>query len=136
MKLLLAAVTALAMFGCADQVETTQGGNLDGIRPAKPSPDNPNPAASGSKQFEGMQGAWYLSLDDVSFSGQPGTFSEEMNPQDNGGENLCESCEVIAVHTSDGYIDNVDMLAIDGSFLCRIRQTAVRVLENSCNWVR
>ena len=137
MKLFLAAVAALAMVGCADQVETTQGGNMAGIRPAKPSPDSPTPAVSGTKQFEGMEGAWYLSVDDIAYSGQAGTFSEEMSGFDNGGDDLCGAdCEVIAIHTSDGKYDNIEMVTLDGTHLCSIRRTETRVLENSCTWVR
>ncbi|HUS31984.1 MAG TPA: hypothetical protein VMZ53_25965 [Kofleriaceae bacterium] len=131
MKLFLAGVAAVAMFGCADQPETTGRG---GISPAK---HFANPAVSGATQFEGMQTAWHMSLADLSFSDQIGTVSESMNPQGNGNpDEGCADCEVIAIRTGDGLLENIDLLTVDGTYLCSIRQTAVAVLSNSCGWIR
>ena len=140
MKLFMACVAALSLFGCADQPTTTGGEDLVGVRPAKPSIDDPTNLHTpvNPQIFEGMSGRTHVRQPDVQTSG---TFAETIKP-DGLVPGVCDNCEVIAIHvpshsgTGDHTgLDNVDMYSSDGTYLCSLtRDSSGLLVQNDCGW--
>ena len=105
-------VAALSMVGCAD-VETTGGGQGEGIKPAKflsldpeDVPEPFNPQLAGMQQVGGAEGADYF----------------------------CETCEIVyfKVPSDTGGINEVREVRQDGEPVCRIYMADGVVIIDEC----
>jgi hypothetical protein len=127
-------VGVLALVGCVDQ-ETTGGGQLEGIRPAKPSIDNPNNNPEGVNPVidETMSPKSPIRLRDVDVEGL-GTIDGKQLPSEPAPE-VCENCTVspIKLPSERNGIDEVRIVSDGGFELCRIYLNDGKVVVSECD---
>ncbi|HUS31983.1 MAG TPA: hypothetical protein VMZ53_25960 [Kofleriaceae bacterium] len=119
MKLSIACVAALSLFGCADEVSTSGDTEVSvvGVKEAQ--------------NREARLSEVRLRIEDVRFSEKVGTWAESLIPD--SMDKACVNCELVFVHQSDGRIDNTEIWTADGNFLCRVKQTSIALLQNTCS---
>ena len=129
-------VGALSLVGCVDQ-EVTGGGQLEGMRPAKPSLEEltSNPAG-GPLVFEGMNqnpATKNVGHFDANWFG---TLGGVMLPPEPARE-VCENCMVTAIKLphDDGGIDEVRIVSDGGLELCRIYLNDGQAVVNECGTI-
>jgi len=134
----MACVVAVSLLGCADQPTTTGGDNLVGIRPAKPSIDNPTgeETPANPKIFEGMQ-----SKVEYRFHNVGGDVFAESITTETPIPGVCDSdpCEVIAIHyvnTDHNGLENVDMISSEGQQICKLQLNQGEIVSSDCSWYR
>lgn len=127
-------VAALSLAGCVDQ-ETTGGGQLAGMRPAKPSIDDPGNLPTGANPtiFEGMNYKSTISIPDVDADGMYGHLGG-MNEPAVPAPHVCESCEVTAIKlpAQQNGIDEVHLVKDGETEVCRIYLNDNDVVINEC----
>lgn len=118
-------LAALSLAGCATDVETTQGGFLAGLRPAKPSPTitdddlSPNPDLGGNGvKTQGM----YDIGDGIRTGGFAEVISDGYYPLPN---EVCGGCEVTLVTVptegaDNGSVGEIDVMSDGGDRICKI----------------
>jgi hypothetical protein len=132
-KLAISCVAALSLAGCLDD-PTTGGGYLEGMRPAKPSLDNPNnsPLPVNPEIFEGMNKASSIEMPELDTNVIVETISPPV-PMDE----VCDNCQVIAfhIHHSDS-LDEIRVFSDGGNFLCKIFLNDKGSVVDDCGWTR
>ena len=123
MKLFIACVAALSLFGCADEPGTS-GDNEISVVGTKTSQTR-----SGTL-LDNLSKNVHFRIEDVRFSDRLGTWVESFIPD--GTDDACVNCELVFSHQSDGRLDTTEIWTVDGNFLCSIQQTAIAVVQNSC----
>lgn len=126
MKLFLACAAALSLFGCADDPTSTSGDNEVNVAGTKEA-QNFREDTLWKRLAENL----HYRFEDVRFSEKAGTFSETLMPDGWDGK-ACMDCEILAVHESNGRIDDVGLWTLEGNLVCRIRQTATTIVSNTC----
>ena len=128
-------VAALALTGCVDET-STGGAYLNGMRPAKPSLDNPDnsPLPANPEIFEGMNKRASIKMPDLA----DGVYAESMKPPV-PMEGVCDDCEVIAFHIEDDIsgLEEIRVFSDGGEYLCRIQlNDEGQVTVDDCKWYR
>lgn len=124
MKLFIACVAAVSLFGCADDPGTS-GNNEINVAGTKTSQTRE------STLLDNLSKNIHFRIEDVRFSQRFGHWVESFFP-DNVDEDACVNCELVFSHQSDGRLDTTEIWTVEGNYLCRVQQTAVKVLENTC----
>jgi hypothetical protein len=130
-KLFLACVAALSLVGCADEPTSTSGDTEINVSGTK----TPQEPLTRERDTRDAIIAGIPAGPVVEFSARIGEWSENVR-FDLGDEGVCQDCEAIAIHNSDGRVDDTTLWQLDGTYVCGIKQTATRVLENDCSFVR
>jgi hypothetical protein len=123
-KLFIACVAALSLFGCADEPGTS-GDNEISVVGTKTSQTREGTL------LDNLSKDIHFRIEDVRFSERLGHWVESFFP-DNVDEDACVNCELVFAHQSDGRIDTTEIWTVDGNYLCRVQQTAITVLQNTC----
>jgi len=124
-KLFLACVAALSLAGCVDEVGTSGDSeiNVAGVKEAQNFRED--------TLWKRLAGDMHLRFEDVKFSEKAATFSEVLMPEGYAGK-ACMDCEILAVHQSDGRIDNVELWTYDGNLICTVRQSGLGLISHTC----
>ena len=129
-KLFLSCVAALSLAtvaACAD--DPSGGGSGANVSDTKGEQD---PLVRQDSLVNALSKGMHFRTEDIRFSAEVGTWAESLLPD--GFDHTCVNCELVAQHQSDGKIDDTSLWTMDGNYVCHVRQTAVYVLENTCNW--
>jgi hypothetical protein len=129
-------VAALSLTGCLDDT-STGGGHMEGMRPAKPSLDNPSnsPLPANPDIFEGMNQRASIRMPELSTDG---VWAEAIKPPV-PMEGVCDDCEVIAFHITNkdtSALEEIRVFSDGGTYLCRITFDQDQVTIDSCRWYR
>lgn len=133
----LLCVAGLSLTGCLDE-PTTGGGYLAGMRPAKPSIDNPTNSDLPAYPdiFEGMSSRSAFTMPDLNADN---VFVETMTPPVPMPE-VCENCQVTAAHVvDDSYmLEEIRVFSDGGVPICRIflDTESGTTIHDDCGWTR
>lgn len=129
MKLFIACVAALSLFGCADEVATSGDSDIN-VLGTKASE---NPREKTVKQSVDDQSLrQHVDVAEVHFSSVQGSFAESFTPRYE--DDQCMNCEIMVMHNNqDGRVDQADIMTLNGAFVCRVTQTRTRVIEDTCS---
>ena len=128
MKLFMACVAALSLFGCTDDVATS-GDNEINVVGTKAS-ENPR-EKSVKEQVDDQSLRSKVDVAEVKFSPIQGSFGESFTPKYE--DNTCMNCEIMVMHNNqDGRVDDAEIWTLNGGYVCHIMQTRTRVIENTC----
>ena len=125
MKLFLACVAALSLAGCADEV-TTSGDievNVAGTKEAQNFRED--------TLWRRLAGDLHVRFEDVRFSEKVGTWVESLVPDSVSGR-ACVDCEILAVHQSNGRLDNIELWTPEGNLICTVRQSQSGLISHTC----
>jgi hypothetical protein len=126
-KLFIACVAALSLFGCADEPGTSGDNEISvvGTKSSQTRQDN---------LLGNLSKGLHFKVEDVRFSDRLGHWAESFFPE--GTDDACVNCELVFSHQSDGRLQTTEIWTVDGNFLCRIDQTAIAVVKNTCDKFR
>jgi hypothetical protein len=127
-------VAALSLIGCVDE-PTGGGGQLEGLRPAKPTFDDPDVSPTGANTDVNNKNAQLpphqLPVDTDGFYGHLGGVALPPEP----APEICPNCEVTAIRLPEenSYgIDEVRVVSDGGLELCRIYLDDSGYVFNEC----
>jgi hypothetical protein len=125
-KLFLACVAALSLAGCAEEPTSTSGDNEVNVAGTKEAQ-----SFREDTLWKRLAGDLHVRFEDVKFSEKVGTFSEALMPESISGK-TCMDCEILAVHQSNGRIDDIELWTYDGNLICKVRQSSTGLVSHTC----